>query len=66
MFSIFGERIRSDRGINRRELLRVGGLGFTGLACADLLPSRASAGKQTQTRSQFGKAKSSIMVFNYG
>jgi hypothetical protein len=53
-------------------MLRVGGLGFTGLLWSDWLRSRAAAAGQTSVASQrplaatFGKAKSCILVFNYG
>ena len=59
MFSIFGNRV------SRRELLRVGGLGFTGLCWADLLRSRAVAAQKLAPAS-FGKAKACILIFNYG
>jgi hypothetical protein len=35
MLSVLGRGVRLCDGISRREVLRVGGLGFTGLACAD-------------------------------
>ncbi len=69
MLSIAGNRTRLCDGITRREALRIGGLAFTGLAWADLLRAR-----ETQIgplpgsarRGSFGKAKSCIVVFNYG
>jgi hypothetical protein len=66
MLSILGPRIRLCDGITRREMLRVGGLAFTGLAWSDLM--RASAGQRSNRRraGQFGKAKACIVVFNYG
>ncbi len=63
MLSILGQNVRLCDGISRREALRVGGLGFTGLACADLFRARATAAPPKGT---FGRAKSCIVVFNYG
>src|SRR5262249_51835013 len=55
--------VRLCDGISRREALRVGGLGFTGLAWADLFRNRAAAAAPKGT---FGRAKACIIVFNYG
>jgi hypothetical protein len=70
MLSIRGGGVRLCDGITRREVLRIGGLGFTGLMWADWLRSRATAGGRNHKRSPstggFGKAKACIMVFNYG
>jgi hypothetical protein len=63
MLSIFGERRR--KGVNRREMIRIGGLGFTGLLWSDLLRTRGQAAEKATSRS-FGKAKSCIVIFNYG
>ncbi len=67
MLSILDRGTRLCDGITRRETLRVGGLGFTGLAWSDWLRSRAMAapaGKAAGGRS--GKAKACILIFNYG
>ena len=48
--------------INRREVLRLGGLGFTGLPWSDWLRARAA----TRVRGRLGKARACILVFNYG
>src|SRR5579872_2619382 len=63
MLSLLGRGVRLCDGINRREALRVGGLGFTGLLWSDVMRARA-AGKPRAGR--FGKAKACILVFNYG
>jgi hypothetical protein len=63
MLSLLGQGARLCDGITRREALRVGGLGFTGLLWSDCL--RARVANSTRTRSS-GKAKSCILVFNYG
>jgi hypothetical protein len=55
-----------NRGVTRREALRVGGLGFTGLALPDLLRARESAKPAGPAATSFGRAKSCILVFNYG
>lgn len=47
--------------IGRREMLRIGGLGFTGLLWGDLLRARETSAKRPA-----GKAKACILIFNYG
>src|SRR5438132_6773646 len=70
MLSIRGGGVRLCDGINRRGVLRIGGLGFTGLMWSDYLHSRAAAASRNHKRSSsaggFGKAKACILVFNYG
>jgi hypothetical protein len=70
MLSLLGRGVRLCDGINRREVLRVGGLAFTGLTWADWLRSRAAAGSASSGKKpaagSFGKAKSCILIFNYG
>src|SRR5262249_55073006 len=71
MLSVLGRDVRLCDGITRREALRVGGLGFTGLLWSDWLRARAiaaesaSAGKK-RAGGTFGKAKACILIFNYG
>jgi len=60
MLSIFGKGQKRFDGINRREFLRVGGLGFAGLSLADLLRLRAGASPNV-TRN-----KSVIMIWLRG
>jgi hypothetical protein len=68
MLSVLGWSIRLCDGINRREILRVGGLAFTGLMWPDLLRARAAAAGKARRPSQhgFGKARACILIFNYG
>src|ERR1700719_2779716 len=69
MLSFLGSGSRLCDGVTRREMLRVGGLGFTGLMWADSLRARAAAAqnkKRTLAAGSFGKAKACIVVFNYG
>src|SRR5262245_53746023 len=71
MLSVLGRGLRLCDGIKRRELLRVGGLGFTGLMWPDWLRSRAAAAAQggssrRQAAGSFGKAKTCILVYSYG
>src|SRR5207302_1628363 len=67
MLSMLGRSVRHCDGISRREFLRVGGLGFTGLMFADCLRARATAsGQGRPAAGHFGKAKSCILLFNYG
>jgi len=68
MLSILGRGVRLCDGVSRREALRVGGLGFTGLMMSDWLRARAAAATSVRKppSGSFGKAKACIMVFNYG
>jgi hypothetical protein len=69
MLSILGKHLRLCDGITRREMLRIGGLGFTGLAWSDLLRARDTQPARSRGldhRASFGKAKSCIVIFNYG
>ncbi len=68
MLSILGRSVRLCDGINRREMLRIGGLGFTGLMWSDWLRARAAAAERVHPERQatFGKAKACILIFNYG
>jgi hypothetical protein len=69
VLSVLGNRTRLCDGITRREMLRIGGLAFTGLAWPDVLRAQASAGRRAPGRgrsSTFGRAKACIVVFNYG
>ena len=61
MLSILGPK----SAIGRREMLRIGGLGFTGLLWGDLLRARAAISKPDRSRPA-GKAKACILIFNYG
>jgi hypothetical protein len=65
MLSILDRGVRLCDGITRREALRIGGLGFTGLMWSDLLRARAET-TATKRVAGFGKAKACIVVFNYG
>jgi hypothetical protein len=64
MLSILGRGTRLCDGLTRREALRVGGLAFTGLTWSDWLRSRAAAAAPRS--GSFGKARSCILIFNYG
>ncbi len=66
MLSILGRGVRFCDGITRRETLRIGGLGFTGLMWADSLRARAAASSPRPKAGGFGKAKACILLFNYG
>jgi hypothetical protein len=66
VLSILGQGARLCDGICRREALRVGSLGFTGLLWSDLLRSRAVAGAREATGRSFARAKACIIIFNYG
>src|SRR5437762_3544656 len=70
MLSILGRGIRLCDGIRRREVLRIGGLSFTGLLWSDWLRSNATAAPRVQTAkskgASFGRAKACILIYNYG
>jgi hypothetical protein len=65
MLSILGRGVRLCDGISRREILRIGGLAFTGLSWSHWLRSRAVAADQPRTSGR-GRAKACILIFNYG
>jgi hypothetical protein len=60
MLSILGRGTKLCDGITRREVLRVGALGFAGLSLADVLRLRAAAGTET------ARQKSVILVWLRG
>src|SRR5947209_18284276 len=67
MLSIPGPAVRTCQGIDRRELLQAGGLGFLGLTLPGLLRARAQAASPPAAGSStFGKAKSCLIVFLNG
>jgi hypothetical protein len=66
MFSIFDRPARSDRGLSRRELLRVGGLGALGLSLPALLAAEARASSNALRSATFGKAKNVIFLWLQG
>lgn len=65
MLRILGSPKRLCNGLTRRDLLRVGGLGLGGLGLADLLRYTAEASDAARP-SNFGKAKSIILIHLYG
>src|SRR6185295_8656233 len=68
MLSLLGRGVRLCDGITRREVLRIGGLGFTGLMWSDWLGARAAANPGSSGRKPglSGTAKACILIFNYG
>jgi hypothetical protein len=66
MFSLLGPGTRLCDGVTRREALRVGGLGLLGLTWAGWLRARAAGARGKPAAGGFGKAKSCILIFNYG
>jgi hypothetical protein len=68
MLSVLGRSVRLCDGLTRREALRVGGLGFTGLLWADCLRARAAAPSRAPrgTAGRSARAKACILVYNYG
>src|SRR5437867_1655204 len=66
MLHIFGPGVRLCDGLTRRELLRVGCLGLTGLALPQLLCARSARGSTPGGRAQPPRAKSCIHIFLWG
>lgn len=50
MLTIFGKSYRNCDGVDRRQFLLAGGLGFSGLTLADLLRAEAAAGIQSSSK----------------
>src|SRR5215471_8600277 len=65
MLRIHDDGTRLCDGYNRREWLRVGGLGALGLSLPGLLATRQPANAEQQANS-FGKAKACIVLFLVG
>jgi hypothetical protein len=71
MLSLIGRSVRLCDGLDRREAMRVGALGFTGLAWSDLFLARSRAAAAPSAvgkagSSSFGRARACILIFNYG
>ncbi|HUG69734.1 MAG TPA: DUF1501 domain-containing protein, partial [Pirellulaceae bacterium] len=66
MLRVLGSSKQLCGGITRRDMLRVGGLGFAGLGLADVLQLRESSASSSQHGPTFGKAKSVILIHLYG
>src|SRR5258708_27079563 len=65
MLRVLGSSARLCDGLNRREMLRAGGLSLLGLGAADLLRAEA-ANSQAGSAGGFGKAKACILLYLYG
>ncbi len=70
MLSLLGKTAQLGKVLTRREMLRIGGLGFTGLLWSDWLKARALAQQGDRPPRfgdrTFGRAKACILLFNYG
>ena len=67
MLSFLGQSVRLCDGLTRREMLRVGGLGFTGLMWSDWLRARAADPRLHKPQADgFGRAKACILIYQYG
>ncbi len=67
MFSIGDHSVPLCEGLTRRQWLRVGGLGATGLFLPDLLCGRAAArAVRPAGEGSFGRARSCILCFLFG
>ena len=65
MLNLWNLASRADM-LDRRELLRVGGLGIAGLSLPTLLASKAHATERRNVPSSFGKAKNCIILYLSG
>src|SRR5262245_61111380 len=66
MLTVLGRGVRLCDGLTRREALRVGGLGVSGLLWGHWLSARAAPSRDKKLPGRFGRAKACILVFNYG
>lgn len=67
MLRILGSAKELCGGMTRREMLRVGGLGFAGLSLPQMLRlQELSASQEASHPRSFGKAKSVILIHLYG
>jgi hypothetical protein len=66
MLSIRGPGTRLCDGVSRREMIRVGGLGLTGLTLPQILAAGESSAHRRQQAATIGKAKSCILLFLMG
>lgn len=65
MLTIRASGVRFCDGLTRRESMQIGGLGFSGLLLPHWFEARAAAVPPSRGDG-FGKAKSCILIFNYG
>ncbi len=65
MLTIHGTRKKLCDGLDRRELLRIGSVGFLGLGLSDPI-ARTARSEGSRSLPGFGRAKSCILVFPYG
>ena len=67
MFSILDRSLRLCDGVNRREMMRVGGLGAFGLSMPSLQAAHAATSEQPSLGADgFGRAKRCIVLFLLG
>ena len=66
MIRLFGQRRVLGNGLNRRDLLQIGGLGALGLGLSDWFRLRQVQARPTGAGASFGKAKSCILLYLYG
>ena len=66
MLSLFGKPSQLCDGVNRREWLRVGGLGLLGLSLADVLRARETPTQPPPNGKMFGRAKNVIFLYLSG
>ena len=68
MFRLVGSGVRLCDGWNRREVMRIGGLGFlgAGLNLSDLIAAKAAADGPMPGTLSFGRARSCILLFLMG
>src|SRR6185436_6127848 len=67
MLSLLGPGFPTANGINRREMIRVGGLSMSGVTLSHLLSRQATAESAAKSHGPgFGKAKRAIILYLSG
>ena len=70
MLSLYGPESQKGESLQRREMLKIGGLGLTGLGLPQLLDANhgklLAASPSAKQQSSFGKAKNCIILFQSG
>ena len=68
MLRLIGPAAFQNEPVHRREMLRIGGLGMTGLGLSGLMDLTSSADEQSGVSrpASFGKAKNCIVLFQSG
>jgi hypothetical protein len=66
MFRILGPGRSACDGVNRREVLRLGGIGAMGIALPEVLRARAADAAKANQLPGFGRAKACLLIYLFG